>query len=183
MSRRGRRYNGEKKLNMKKVFAVIMALVIIVLFIMVITKMLNGEQATKEKSFVMAYYTIYENGKWGVIDTKANVVIEPSYDEVIIIPDSSKDIFVCTYDVDYTNNTYKSKIINKKGDELFTNYEKVEVIYNNDEANNLWYEKNILKVQKDGKYGLINLDGKEILACNYDNITSLKGVASVAITE
>ena len=101
---------------------------------------------------------------------------------MILIPDSSKDVFVCTYDADYETNTYKSKIINKKGEQLFTNYDKVEVIYNNDKSNNIWYEKNIFKVQKDGKYGLINLDGKEILACNYDDITSLKGIASVAIT-
>ena len=182
MSRSGKRYSGERKLNIKKVLATVMAFIIIILFFMVIVKMLKGFKNTKEKSFALSYYTVYENGKWGVIDTKANTIIKPSYDEMIIIPDSSKDIFVCTYDVNYENNTYKSKIINKKGEEKFKNYDKVELIYNNDEWNNLWYEKNILKVQKNGKYGLINYEGKEILACQYDDIYSLKGVASVAIT-
>ena len=182
MSRSGKRYSGERKLNMKKVFAVVMAIVVVILFVMVIVKMLNGYESTKEKSFALSYYTVYENEKWGVIDTKENVIIEPSYDEMIIIPDNTKDIFVCTYDVDYTNNTYKSKIINKNNEELFKDYDKIELIYNNDESNNLWYEKNILKVQKDGKYGLIDYDGKEILPCKYENIDSLKGVTSVYVT-
>lgn len=179
---RGKRYNGERKLNMKKVFAVIMAFVIIVLFIMVIAKLLKGSENTNEKSFVSAYYAIYEDEKWGVIDTKGNVIISPTYSEMIVIPDKSKDVFICVENVDYTNNTYTSKAINQKGNKLFTNYEKVEVIYNNDENNSLWYEENILKVQKDGKYGLINLDGKEILACDYDEINSLAGTKGVVIT-
>ena len=182
MSKSGKRYSTERKLNMKKVFAVAMAAVIIVLFIMVIVKMLNGYESTKEKSFALSYYSVYENGKWGVIDTKGNVVIEPSYSEMIIVPDNSKDLFVCTYDVDYGNGTYNSKIIDKNSKVLFTSYDKVELIYNNDVSNNLWYEKNILKVQKDGKYGLINYEGKEILPCSYDNLYNLKGVANVVVT-
>ena len=94
MSRSGKRYSTERKLNIKKVFATIMAVVIVILFIMVIVKMLNGYENTKEKSFQLSYYSVYENGKWGVIDTKANTIIEPTYDEMIIVPDSSKDIFV-----------------------------------------------------------------------------------------
>ena len=179
---RGKRYNGERKLNMKKVFAVIMAIVIIILFIIVIAKLLKGSENTNEKSFVSAYYAIYQDEKWGVIDTKGTVVINPTYNEMIVIPDKSKDIFICVENVDYTNNTYMSKAIDSKGKKLFTNYEKVEVIYNSDESNNLWYEENILKVQKDGKYGLINLEGKEILACNYDEINSLKGTKGVVTT-
>ena len=39
----------------------------------------------------------------------------------------------------------------KKNEQIYSEYEKVEVLYNNDENNNLWYEANVLKVQKDGK--------------------------------
>ena len=142
----GKRYDGEKKLNLKKVFAVIMVFIIIVLFVMVIVKMLNEKEITKEKAFTLAYYTIFENNKWGVIDSKANVIIEPTYSEMIIIPDNTKDVFVCTYDVDYENNTYKSKIVDKDNNQIYLDYDKVEVIYNKDKSNNLWYEKNVLKV-------------------------------------
>jgi len=179
---RGRRYSGERKLNMKKVFAVIMAIVIIILFIMVIGKLLKGNDNSNIKSFIPAYYTIYEDEKWGVIDTKGNIIIDPTYNEMIVIPDKTKDVFVCMENVDYNNNTYSSKAIDKNGNQLYTNYEKVEVIYNNDKNYNLSYEESILKVQKDGKYGLINLEGKEVLPCNYDEIKSIVGTKGVVIT-
>lgn len=40
---------------------------------------------------------------------------------------------------------------------------------------NIWYEKDVLKVKKDNKYGLINFKGDELLECQYDDIYSLKG--------
>ena len=44
-------------------------------------------------------------------------------------------------------------------------------------------KKNVLKVQKDGKWGLIDLDGKEIASTTYDNIETLKGVENSIIVE
>lgn len=32
---------------------------------------------------------------------------------------------------------------------------------------------------KDGKYGLVDFKGKELLKCEYDEITTLKGVKAV----
>lgn len=183
MSRsRGKRYNTEAKLNKKKVAAVIIAILVIIMFVMGIREILKDKPEKTEKSFVLAYYTIYENGKWGVIDTKENVVIEPSYSEMIVIPDNTKPIFICTENVNYENNTYDSKAINEKNEQIYTNYDKVEALTNHDENNNLWYEKNVLKVQKDGKYGLINLEGKELAKCEYDNIEVMLGTANVFIT-
>lgn len=89
---------------------------------------------------------------------------------MIIIPNSKTDVFLCTYDVNYDDGTYKTKAINSKGEEIFTNYDKVEAIQNNDGNNNLWYEEDILKIQKGDKFGVINLEGKEILKPEYDNI-------------
>lgn len=180
---RGRRYNNdERKLNMKKVFAVIIAIIVIAMFIIGMKELLKESSKTNEKTFALAYYTLYENEKWGVIDTRGNIVIKPEYEEMIVIPDNTKPVFICMENVDYTNNTFKTKAIDEKGKQLFTNYEQVEVIYNHDENNNIWYESNILKVQKDGKYGLINLEGKEILACTEDNIEPMLGTKSVYIT-
>lgn len=180
---RGRRYNNdERKINKKKVFAVIIAIIVIAMFIIGMKEILKGSSKTNEKTFALAYYTLYENEKWGVIDTRGNIVIKPEYEEMIVIPDNTKPVFICMENVDYTNDTFKTKAIDEKGKQLFTNYEQVEVIYNHDENNNIWYESNILKVQKDGKYGLINLDGKEILACTEDNIEPMLGTKSVYIT-
>ena len=98
---RGRRYNGDKKLNMKKVFAVLIAILVIFMFILGMKEILKGGSKTNEKLFPLAYYAIYEQEKWGVIDTKGNVVIEPSYEEMIVIPDSTKPVFICMEEVNY----------------------------------------------------------------------------------
>ena len=176
---RGRRYNDEPKLNVKKVIAVIILIAVIVMFIFAIKKILQnnaGEQITSTH-----YFTVYTNEKWGVIDSKGKTVIEPQYEEMIIIPNKTEPVFICTYNVNYTNNTYKTKVLNEKGKEIFKNYDKVEAILNYDKNNNLWYQQNALKVQNNGKYGLINLKGKLILECNYDSIESLKGVENSLI--
>ncbi len=179
---RGKRYDDEPKLNIKKVFAVAIAFAVIIMFIFLIVDLLNGGNSLSNKNFATAYYAIYENNKWGIIDTKGNTVIEPQYDEMITIPDNSKKVFICVYDTNYSTGEFKSKAINEKNETLYTEYQKVEIIANNDANNNMWYESNTLKVQKDGKYGLIDLNGKNILACEYDEITPLIGTKNILIT-
>ena len=182
MSSRGKRYESEPKLNIKKVISVIIAILVVVMFIIGIKELLKDNSAPKTKTFATGYYTVYENGKWGVIDTKLNKVIDAEYDEMIAIPDNTKPVFIITTDTDYENGTFNTKVLDDKSKQLYTDYDKVEVIYNHDKSNNLWFEKNVLKVQKDGKYGLINLDGTELLACSYDDIKPIEGSKNVLIT-
>ncbi len=173
----GRRYEKEPKLNMKKVIGVIVAIIVIIMCIVSI-KMLLEPKPEEETTIKSAYFSAYQNGKWGVINQAGSEIIPFTYDEMIIVPDSSKDIFITMYNVDLNKGTYQTKVMNKKGEELYTNYELVEPIDNYDEGQNLWYEKNVLRVKKDGKYGLINANGAEILGCKYDEITSLKGITN-----
>lgn len=123
-----------------------------------------------------SYYTVYFNNKYGVIDNKGKTIIEPTYDEMIAIPNSSKPVFISTYDVNDVDGTYKTKVINEKSEEILKGYNKVEAIDNFDSKQNIWYEENVLRVLKDGKYGLINLNGDILLPCEYTEIVSLKGV-------
>lgn len=175
MSRgRGRRFE-EPKLNMKKVFAVILAIVVVVMFVFVIKGLLTKDKS-QGKIISKDYAVAFKDNKWGVIDNEGNIVIDPSYAEMIVIPNSKNDVFLCTYDVDYTSGTYKTKTLNSKNEEIFTDYEKVEAIQNMDDKANVWYENNCLKVEKSGKYGVINLSGKELLSCEYDQITSIEGI-------
>ena len=95
---------------------------------------------------------------------------------MIIIPDSKKEIFIYNYDVDYEAETYKTKIINSKGEELFKEYSNVEALDNYSSIDDVWYEKNSLKFEKDGKYGLINYEGSQILSPEYEDIYTLKGL-------
>lgn len=173
---RGKRYDEEQKLNFKKVFAVVVVVTIIVLFVIGIKNLLKKDENVTNYFTEISYYSTYQNGKWGVVNSKGETVIEPEYGEMIIIPDSRRDVFVCTYEVNYADNTYKTKAINSNNAGLYTSYSSVEVLSNCDSRGNVWNEDNVLKVEKDGKYGLINLDGTEILGCSYNKIEAIKGI-------
>ena len=175
---RGKRYDrNEPKLNLKKVIGVIIAIAVFVMIIISIINIVKDSEKTVEvKNYT--YYTAYENGKFGVINNEGEIVINPEYDEVISIPNSSKPIFICVYDVNDKDGTYKTKAINEKNEEILQGYEKIEAIDNFDSKQNIWYEDNILRISKNGKYGLIDFEGKEILPCDYDEITALKSIKS-----
>lgn len=178
---RGKRYNGEAKLNMKKVLAVVIALLVIVMFVFVIYKLVtNGRGERMTNNY---YFTSFQDNKYGVINNKGQEVIAPSYQEYIVIPNNRTDIFLCTYDVDYSNNTYKTKALNSKNEEIFTDYENLEPIANYDSNNIISYEQNAIKVQKNGKYGIINIEGREILPCEYDDLYSLKNTNNSILVE
>lgn len=171
---KGKRYE-EPKLNLKKVFAVILAIIVIIMFVFIMKGIL-----TKDKEQVKItskdYAVVFQDNKWGVIDSNGNNVIEPSYEEMITIPNSKNDVFLCIYDVNYETGEYKTKALNSKNEEIFTQYEQIEAISNKDINNNVWYEDNVLKVKKDGKYGIINSAGKELASCEYDNIVAMEGI-------
>ncbi|MCI8759890.1 MAG: WG repeat-containing protein [Clostridia bacterium] len=177
MSSRGKRYE-EPKLNLKKVFAVILAIVVFVMFIIMIKGVLfKGNEKGKITS--KDYAVIFQDNKWGVIDSNGNIVIDPSYEEMITIPNSKNDVFLCIYDVNYQTGEYQTKVLNSKNEEIFQQYEQIEAISNKDDNHNIWYEDNVLKIKKDGKYGIITLNGKELTPCQYDEITAIEGVKGI----
>ena len=118
-----------------------------------------------------SYFIVYEDEKYGVIDTKGKIVVEPKY-EMIIIPNPSKDVFVC-----YTNynsqEEYKTEIINSKNEKILTKYEHVEPIIFKDATTEVPYEKSVLMYKENNKYGIIDFTGKKITNAIYDSIESL----------
>ena len=175
---KGKRYETEGQLNYQKVFAVIIAVVVIIMFIFIIKGVFSN---TKETNKDYEYFAVYSSNKWGVINQEGNIVIEPSYQEMIIIPDQTKDIFICMYNINEETGEYETKALNSKNEEIFTDYEQIEVLENFDKNDNIWFEEGVLRVKKNGKYGLIDLDGKEILPCEYDEITTLTGIENSLI--
>lgn len=111
------------------------------------------------------YFVLKQDNLSGVIDRSGNIIINPEYDDVSI-PNPEKAIFAC-----YKNS--EVKMLNENKEQLFTQYEKVEPIKLKNVASDLMYEKTVLKYKEDGKYGLINLDGKKLLKAQYDEIESL----------
>ena len=179
---RGKRYDPEQKLNMKKVFAVIIAFIVIIMFIIAINSILKQDKEIQEIEKTTNYFSVYTNGKWGVIDSNGDYVIQATYDEMIVVPNKEKDVFLCIYDVDYSTGEYKTKAINKAGSEILSGYNKIEPIENCDSSNIMWYEQNVLKVEQNGKYGLIDFSGNVILPCEYDKVYSLIGYKDRFVT-
>ena len=178
---RGRRYD-EPKLNMTKVFAVIIAIAVVIMVIFMI-KGIFKKRTTNTSITSKTYFTAFKDNKWGVIDENGKNVIDPSYAEMIIIPNNKIGVFVCTYNVNYETGEYKTKVLNEKNQEIFADYDFVEAIQNMDKNNNTWYESDVLKVARGGKYGLINLNGKEIIPTEYDKISPISEVKSTFKTE
>lgn len=172
---RGKRYDTEPKLNMKKVFAVAIAIAVIIMFIFMI-KGIFTKDSTTGKITSKSYFASYKDNKWGVIDSEGKDIIDPSYKEMIVIPNLKMPVFICTYDVNYETGEYSTKALNEKNEKIFTQYSKVEAIQNKDKNNNLSYDQDILKVQNDGKYGLIKIEGEEILPTEYEEITAISGI-------
>ena len=171
---KGKRYDDEQKLNIKKVLIAALAVLLVIFFVKGINSLLKKENPTANAFTDISYFSMNNNGKWGVINSKGETIVEAKEDEMIVVPNNKKDVFVCTYDVNYDDGTYNTKAINAKNEEIFTSYENIEVVSNYDNNNDIWYESNCLKVKKDGKYGLIDLNGSEILSCVYDEITPIK---------
>ena len=182
MSNRGRRYDGEPKLNIKKVLAVLIILAVIIMCIVLIVKFATPDGNTETKIVANSYITVFSNNKWGVINSKGETIIDPTYDDMIVIPDPTKAVFIYQSNVNLQDGTYDSKAIDDKGEDLFTSYEKVEALQNVDSSNYVTYDTNVLKVYRDGKYGLINFNGTEILSTLYDSIYPLPGVKNSFVT-
>lgn len=175
---RGKRYDTEPKLNYQKVFAVIIAVAVLIMFIFIMKNVLKErEKITGDNE----YFVLYAQNKWGVINQNGEEIITPSYQEMIVIPNNEKDVFICTYNINEQTGEYKTKALNSKNEEILTGYEQIETLENIDENDNVWYEENALRVKKNEKYGLIDLNGKEILPAEYDEITVLEGIENSII--
>ena len=60
---RGKRYEGDPQLNLKKVFGVLIAILVIVLFIIGIRKIIKADKKNLvSKNIPLYYYTVCTNG-------------------------------------------------------------------------------------------------------------------------
>ena len=118
------------------------------------------------------YYTLYQDGKVGVINTSGEVLIEPIYDS-IQIPNPKKPVFICLSNYNKQKDSYDTTIRNEKNEEIFNQYEEVSSIKVNGIAGEIPYEKSALKYKKDNRYGLLSFEGKEITKPIYEEIDSL----------
>ena len=83
-----------------------------------------------------------DDGKWGVINSKGEIIIEAVDEDInkqiIVVPNHKKDVFICMYEVNTGDGTYKTKAINSNKEDLFTSYESVEALNNYDGNKNIF---------------------------------------------
>ena len=125
----------------------------------------NGKKYEIAKVEKYNYFVLKQDNLTGVIDRSGNSVVHSEYDD-IKIPNPEKAVFICYKGDDV-------KVLNEKGEEILTDYEKIEPIRLKNIASDLMYEKTVLVYLENGKYGLINFEGKKITKPIYDQIEGL----------
>lgn len=150
----------------KKVSLIIIVGILVVLSLVLSIYVPNKQKINKdieEKS--TSYYLLKKGEKFGIINENGNIIVEPQYTE-IVIPNLHRPVFLC-YDEE------KEIVLNEKAEKIFTQFENIEAIRLENIISESLYEKNVLRYQKDGKFGLLNLDGETILEAKYEEISSL----------
>ncbi len=150
---------------MKNVLKFIIVAIIIIAIAIFVYFIVNRNKVVQEP-IVHNYYKYYSNEKFGVIDKSGNVLIEASYQD-IIIPNPTYPIFFLL-----ENNEIKN-VVNEKNEKIFTNFEKVSPIPVTGLIGDIPYEKHVLIYEENGKQGLLNLEGKKISKAKFDSIESL----------
>ena len=162
---------------MKKKKLIIIGILILIIIAIVVSLIIYFSNRTKyvfDVEYVsnIEYNTVEVDNKYGVIDRKGNIVIEPTYN-VIQIPNPSKPVFICMSNYNTETKEYETKVLNDRKEQVITGYSNIQAIPANSTADNIPFENTVLRYKKNDKYGLISLDGKEITDAIYDEISSV----------
>lgn len=149
----------------------VLTIIVLAIGIMAIVNELNVHYKIEEIS-EYNYFILEQNGKYGVIDKSGNIVIDADY-EAVQIPNPSKDIFICIKEYNQDTKEYATVVYNGKKEEILSNYNNVQAVAIFTNINSTPYERSVLTYKENGKYGLIDLQGKEITKPIYDEISSI----------
>ena len=164
-------------MNKKRIIGIIVALIVVILIIAIAFTIVLKNKKTEElleydveeiSEIEYKYFILYLNEKYGVMDSRGNIIIETKYDKVVI-PNSKKAVFICSNEGDEKNT-----ILNENGEKIFSIYDNVEEIPLEGLITSLPYEKTVLKYKVNEQYGLIDLDGNRITKATYEEIKGLK---------
>ncbi|HCC03962.1 MAG TPA: hypothetical protein DEP51_03785, partial [Clostridiales bacterium] len=123
---------------MKRFCAFFIVIIILIVGAFAIKNNLEKKYEIKiEEISNFKYYIFKDNNLYGVLDENGEVILEASFDK-IIIPNPSIDLFAC-----YKGE--KVNIINSKNEIILDKFDSVEPIKLKNVANTLSYEKSVLK--------------------------------------
>lgn len=162
-----------KKTNkvIASILSIICIFIAITTVIYLITKY-NDMDYELEEITTFSYFKLYENEKYGVIDSTANILIEPKYDN-IDIPNPTKPVFIVYSNYNDEEGKYETQVINDKNEKILTQYNEVLPLMFKETNTEIPYEKTVLSYKENDKYGIIDFEGKKITDAVYDSIESL----------
>lgn len=156
----------------KKTIAILLTVIIILAVIATIAGIIIKMQQASKREYEIEtiseykYFVVREENKYGVMDAKGNKIVETKYEDVKI-PNPEKEVFIC-----YENE--ETKVLNENNEEMFTQYENIEPLRLKNISGDLMYEKSTLKYSKDGKYGIIDFNGKKLTKPIYEEIETFQ---------
>lgn len=158
----------ERTDDMKKKISIVTLVIIIIAISLVISIYIPNKDKLKkniEEDKSVSYYLLKRDENFGVINQNGDIIIEPQYED-ITIPNPHKAVFICEKDG-------KHKVLNEKNNEIYNKYNNVEAIELSNIITESAYEKRVLKYSKDGKYGILGIDGNVIIEPKYEEVSSL----------
>lgn len=156
------------KKNILRVILIIILVVGIVLFV-------KHQQYKKSLIYTIEqigeenYFLLMQDNKYGVINKKGDVVVNPVYD-IVEIPNPSKPLFICKNNYNVETKNYDIEVFDDSNNQILYQYYIVEAIKLESVQNNGIYEKSVLKYKSNNKYGLIDFNGNKITDAIYDSV-------------
>lgn len=147
----------------KKTIICIISVVLVIGIILIINMNKNNKKYDYdvEKLGDANYFLLMQGNKYGIIDKKGNILIDPVYD-IIEIPNPTKDIFICKNNYNVDTKEYNVQVFNKNKEPILYQYYIVEAIPLNNVEQNGNYEKSILRYKSEGLYGITDINGNKI---------------------
>lgn len=155
----------------------------------IISKDINIDKKYTQVSYAYDNYFIFtdENDKTGVINALTDEIeIEPKYDFIIVIEGTKalQAIDGLNNNIDiYSKNlnktvSLKDSIVNSLDNGYAIIYSETDMKYINEEGEvventDVYPDQKIYAIQKNGKWGFAQADGKTALDCEYDIVTEL----------
>ena len=161
-----------KKIKKSIIVLPIIAIAIIILAGVIFFRIYTEKSYKIEEVTQFSYFKLYENEKYGVIDSNGNILVEPKYD-MLTIPNPSKGVFIGYFNYDSEKGEYQTEVLNDKNEKILIEYEQVLPLMFKDASTEVPYEKSVLSYKENGKYGIIDFQGKKITKPIYDSIESL----------
>lgn len=108
---------------MKKIILFIIVCLIILTIATIAINKLNDKSYKLEEVNNFSYFRLYENEKYGVIDSNGNILVPAKYD-MLEIPNPSKDVFIGYLNYSDQTSEYDTEVVNAQNEKILKEYSR-----------------------------------------------------------